>query len=63
MLNQESQTMHSSMLTRSVGNTITVEHDSTPEREETLRRADEALERANKWVEWMESLEPQGCRV
>ncbi len=63
MLNQGSQTMHSSMLTRSGGNTITIEHDSTPEREETLRRADEALRRANKWVEWMETLEPQGCRV
>ncbi|MEE8373401.1 MAG: hypothetical protein V3R87_06785 [Dehalococcoidia bacterium] len=56
MLNQESQTMHSSMLTSSVGNMIAVEADNTPEREETLRRADEALRRANQWVEWMETL-------
>ena len=60
MLNQESQTMHSSMLTRSVGNMVAIESDNTPEREETLRRADEALRRANKWVEWMET---QNCPV
>jgi hypothetical protein len=59
MLNQESQMMHSSMLMSTIEKRMTAEPDNSAERSETRRRADEALQRANQWVEWMETKEEQ----
>lgn len=37
----------------------TVEFDNSRERRETLRRAEEALKRAEHWAIWMESVETE----
>ena len=62
MFSQEPERMQSSMLTRNLGSHVSNDAEDEPERGETLKRADEALRRANKWVEWMETQESQSTQ-
>jgi hypothetical protein len=62
MFSQEPEMMHSSMLTNTLRSHVSDDTEDELERGETLKRADEALRRANKWVEWMETQENQSTQ-
>jgi hypothetical protein len=47
---------------RLLGTERTYDPTISPERRETLRKAEEALKRAQHWAEWMDNLETDNSR-